>query len=282
MGKKTKEPTTQTITVNGSNNSVSNVIHIKQFVSKSTVKNTTPQPTESNISQVEAAEVKALIDNLGGSGVSFGFIYKTIYKKFKVTSYHLIRKQDMQAVVLYLRKWIGSQRGQNGAKKPSGKAWRNDQYSAIKANITSGVYSKEELESYVENNFGKSSLSLVSNEELKQTRKWANRLRAKHKRTNSDNSLNSQPIQKQTKASDNGFKVNFDWENIKGKERDEELNKRGGSKLRNDYFRYLLNQRIEEVECSKEKAMKDIYIEIKKRFPSLKAFSSFRAAVTSN
>jgi hypothetical protein len=101
---------------------------------KHTTKNVV-EPGPEHISEEQAAHIKELVDKLAETDVlsgrpdSHGAWYSRLYKKFKVTSYLKLRKEQYEGAVSYLR--VEAAKARPKLRRTDNKEWRKRFYSGI-------------------------------------------------------------------------------------------------------------------------------------------------------
>lgn len=149
--------------------------HVTMISTQKHVTNTKAEvkPGDEHISEDQAATLTGLVNDVVDSEAKLRqkpkghrAVWSALNSHCGVTRYRLIAHGDFTKAEKYLRQWIGRLNSMASAPVKVGDAWRKRHYAYIKINC------KDDptwVERYLEKNFGASSLTELSNDQLEQT-----------------------------------------------------------------------------------------------------------------
>lgn len=135
-------------------------------------------PGDEHISIEERAALKRLVDEVAETEArlrkmpkSHRAIWSALNAHCRVSSYHLIAKEDFEKARRYLHQWMGRLNAGKSAAVVNGEAWRKKRYAYIKIN-TKDPEDDAALMAYIKRNFHTDSLTELANDELEQTYRY--------------------------------------------------------------------------------------------------------------
>lgn len=147
-----------------------NVINTARHVTRTIAKVT---PGEEHITEKQASDLTALVDTvveteakLKKAPKTHRAVWAALNRHCGVTSYRLIPLADFEKAKKYLHQWLGRLNAMPSAPVKDGDSWRKRQYAYIKINSKDFP---EAVEAYLRKNFKASSLTELSDEDLKRT-----------------------------------------------------------------------------------------------------------------
>lgn len=115
------------------------------------------QPGPNNISDAQAAEIKELVGKVVAvSGREYPFVWSTVKRKYRFTTYQLITHDKYEDIREYLRKWIASA---TGSSKTTAEDDRKRFLKRIHAEARKQKGLLEKVHGYIQGRFGTSSLA---------------------------------------------------------------------------------------------------------------------------
>lgn len=173
--------TQPSIAINGSTNVIgfvqngATVNQIKTDKHVTTVK-AEVKPGEDHITQEQAAKLTALVNEiveleakLKQKPKTHRSVWGTLNAHMGVTRYLLIPAIGYERAEKYLRQWLGRLNSGKSASVKDGDAWRKRKYAYIKINSKDDP---DSVDRYLAKNFGASSLSDLSNDELEKVYRY--------------------------------------------------------------------------------------------------------------
>lgn len=146
------------------------VINTARHVTRTIAKVT---PGEEHITEKQASDLTALVDTvveteakLKKAPKTHRAVWAALNRHCGVTSYRLIPLADFEKAKKYLHQWLGRLNAMPSAPVKDGDSWRKRQYAYIKINSKDFP---EAVEAYLRKNFKASSLTELSDEDLKRT-----------------------------------------------------------------------------------------------------------------
>lgn len=134
------------------------------------------KPGDVHIDEKQAARLTNLVkdicafeEKLKKNPKSFRSVWASLNSHMNVTRYRLIKKEDFLRAEKYLLQWIGRLTSMKSAPVVDGDTWRKRKYAYIKINTKDD---QESLANYIKRNFGATSLTELSNDELEQTYRY--------------------------------------------------------------------------------------------------------------
>ncbi len=133
------------------------------------------KPAEGSVDPAQKAEIQRLIEEwieahnkVKQKTLSWGAAWRRFNQHFHISTYHELPSESFEEA----RKWLTQQKAQLLSMKSAPKkiqSWRPDRIKAIKARCKNQLGDEKIYRFYIEQRFGKSSLTQLSDNELQAT-----------------------------------------------------------------------------------------------------------------
>lgn len=145
-------------------------IHINSHIKRVTQYSPSPHDItgeQANKLKDKVNEIVELEQKVKKKPKTYGAIWNALNRKMGVTYYREIKKDQFEKAMLYLNQWAG--RLKKGLKRTDEDEWRKETQKAIFAAARNQLrWTKDALDAYIYERYGKESIRDLSKEELEQ------------------------------------------------------------------------------------------------------------------